>query len=305
LNPCIDKTVTIPRLVVGGMNRVQSSRLDYVGKGVNVALNLRALGEDCACVGCIGRAGGDETIARLRGAGVATEFIRVNGDERINIKLIDSSTGRITEINESGPPVDASVYTQIEFLTTSFARRSEWLVLTGSLPTGLPKDTYARLIRAVRRAAPDCRVALDAEGEAFASSVREKPDFIKPNQYELELYCGTPCAERGMAAGEALKLIELGIPNVLVSMGADGAVWADAHTQAYAAAADVMVRSTAGAGDAMLSGWLSAHRRGAGALDAFRFAVAAAGAKVMTEGTQPITRGDVERLLSGVALEML
>ena len=115
LNPCIDKTVVIPKLTVGGMNRIQSSRLDYVGKGVNVALNMRALGHNSACIGCIGDdAGGDETIRRLREAGVEGEFIRVQGPVRVNMKVLDASAGQITEINEPGPPVGNEYFIRSE-----------------------------------------------------------------------------------------------------------------------------------------------------------------------------------------------
>lgn len=296
LNPCIDKTVTIPQLVVGGMNRIQSSRIDYVGKGVNVAMNMRALGIDVACVGCIGHSGGDETIARLKDAGAEAEFIRVDGAERVNMKVIDSSAGRITEINEAGPDVGPGVYERVETMAATYARRSGWVVLTGSLPRGLGKETYARLIRAVRREAPDCRVALDAEGEAFALAVDERPDLIKPNQYELELYSGATCdtAERAASVGEAL--VRRGIPYVIISMGADGAIWLEGQERLFSPALDVAVRSTAGAGDAMLSGWLYAYLNGMDSRKAFRMAVAAAGAKVATEGTQAFAMAEMMRL---------
>ena len=289
LNPCVDKTVTIEKFNYGGMNRVVSSRHDYVGKGVNVALNLAALGVSSVCVGLIARNGSEKTFANLEAHNVKHDFWVLPGDIRVNTKVVNLASSVVTELNESWD-VSPEIYDSIERLVVRHARDSEWIVLTGSLPRGLGGDTYKRLIRAIRGSA-NCKIALDAEGEPFALAVAEKPDFVKPNAYELGLYCGQASAidTPTSAAVHGKALLDIGVEHVIISMGEMGAVYLSKDTALHAQAIPTKVRSTAGAGDAMLAGFIGRVAVGVTAQEAFRFACAAAAAKVATEGTQPIT----------------
>jgi 1-phosphofructokinase len=302
------------------MNRITSSRLDYVGKAVNVARNIAALGHASMCAGIIALSGSEETFRSIESSGAKRDFAVLEGSVRVNMKVMDLSKSVITEINESWT-VPSDTYNLIEEIVIRNARVSDWVVLTGSLPKGLGADTYARLMKSIRVAAPTCKIALDAEGEAFSLALAQKPNLVKPNGYELSLITDKPaegtlarspgsrdlCPRAGVstpqdAVRQGRTLLNMGAERVIVSMGSKGAVFISENTSLFSPALPVKVLSATGAGDAMLSGWVYGIINGMSKADAFRLACAAASAKVATEGTEAITREGCMRLLPQITI---
>ena len=124
-NPCVDRTVAIERFAYGGMNRILEERLDGSGKGVNVALASVQLGMEAACVGLLAEERGALIEDRLVAGRCQAEFVPVPGAVRVNMKVLDRSTGTITEINEAGAPVPPeAVDAMLPFLSERFANPS-------------------------------------------------------------------------------------------------------------------------------------------------------------------------------------
>ena len=105
MNPAMDKTIELDGFNYGGLNRVKRSMLDATGKAVNVAIVLSRLGEEARLVGINYREGGRAVETRLAVEGAQSEFVWLDGALRVNIKALDTLTGRMTEINDSGAPV--------------------------------------------------------------------------------------------------------------------------------------------------------------------------------------------------------
>ena len=305
LNPSMDKTATIDTFHHGGMNRIRSVRVDASGKGINVAIDIQRLGGACFCAGFAGEQNGATILDKLGQEKVAAHFEMVPGAVRTNIKLLEEDTRIVTEINEPGPHASQEAQEALLQKIIELSKRSSLLVLTGSLPQGCPTDLYAKIIQRVKTEAPSCRCALDAEGAVFTSALKARPAFVKPNRYELELYAGSPCQTIRQVQKAALNLCAEGIDIVVVSMGKDGAFATDGTSGWYAPALQIPVRSTVGAGDAMLAGFVYQYSEGKTLSEAFRYAVAVASATVMQEGTQPVTLAEVEELLSQVRLAAL
>lgn len=303
LNPSIDRTVSIPAFEYGGMNRVTSSREDAGGKGVNVALAAARLGLDASLVGFLWRENGGLIEEKLAQAGVARDFVHLDGRVRTNMKLLDESRGAVTELNEPGARVDAPALARMTEMILARAKRSDFLVLTGSLPPGVPSGYYQMLTEAV--AGTNCRVALDAEGEKLALGVRARPFLIKPNRFELTTLVGGRLDTVAQVRDAALSLVGRGVSVVAVSLGGEGALIADAGGAYFAPALPVPVRSTVGAGDTMLAALLGGLERRLPLREAFRLAVAAATACVMSEGTQPVDAALVNSLLPRVRADLL
>ena len=280
LNPCEDWTVWVDRLVPAGTNRVQSETSQPGGKGINVARNLAALGAPACAVGLIGTESAGWLFNALEESGVRTDFVRVPGKARRNLKIFDRPAGAITEVNAPGLFASAPALAGVADAALRRAKESRFLVLTGSLPPGCPPEYYGDLAARARRAAPECSVALDAEGEAFARGVRQAPFFVKPNLHELSLYAGRPLSSRAEILAAAQSLLDAGVGAVLVSMGPDGALYVDRGHRLFAQAVPVEVRTTVGAGDAMVAGFLSATAEGEAPSGAFARAVACAAASV-------------------------
>lgn len=303
LNPCIDRTVKLKKFTYGGMNRIASARNDAGGKAINVAVSAARLGVAAGCIGLLYKENGRIIENKLLANGTYCDFLWLEGQVRTNIKLLDESTGQVTEINESGLPVNDEILEKMLDLIADHAAQSDFLVLTGSLPPGCPDDFYRTVIESVEGL--DCRCILDAEGAKFAEGVKAKPFLIKPNQYELELAVGHSLDSIEEVRGAAMRYIDMGVANVAVSMGSNGALLTNGSETYYAPRVDVQVRSTVGAGDAMVAALTAGFLAEKELAEVLRMGAAAGTASCMTEGTQLVEKLTYEKLLETIAIQRM
>ena len=270
LNPAIDRTVTIEDFAAGAVNRVERVEQHPGGKGVNVAVTLADAGHRVAVTGFLGRencASFEQLFARK---GIADRFVRLEGQTRVGIKIVDPRRQQTTDINfpglTPGPADRAALLAAIAALATP------WAVLAGSLPPGVDPTFYRDLTLALRERA--CRVVLDTSGDPLRYALEAAPQIIKPNIHELEAALGRPLHGQGDVIAAARDLLAGGIELVIVSMGKDGALFIDHDEVISARPPAVAVQSTVGAGDAMVAGIVSARLRGLPLADAARLATA-------------------------------
>ncbi len=253
LNPAIDQTISVPNFAVDQVNRVTTSRSDPGGKGVNVASILADRGLAVAVTGFLGEENTrlfEELFARKA---IQDCFVRIAGHTRTGIKVIDEVNGTTTDINFPGqPPTGADIHdllTTVDELTHSCG----WFVLSGSIPAGAPVDLYKPLVERIRAAGR--KVALDTSGPGLQAALPAGPTLIKPNIHEMEEVIGRPLADRSEIMAEAQRWRQAyGIDVVVVSMGAEGALLVTGERALHAQPPTVTVKSTVGAGDAMMSG---------------------------------------------------
>lgn len=270
LNPAIDRTVTIANFAAGEVNRVEQMVQHPGGKGVNVAVTLADAGHRLAATGYLGRensASFEDLFARK---GIGDHFVRIPGQTRVGIKIIDPVLGQTTDINFPGQaprPEDA------ENLKARLAAVSApWVVLAGSLPPGVDYGVYGELVASLR--AQGRRVALDTSGEPLRHALAAGPQIIKPNIHELETLVGAPLPDTEAVVAAATRLLGRGISLVVVSMGRDGALFITADELVRARPPAVTVQSTVGAGDAMVAGIVAGQLRGLGLAETARLATA-------------------------------
>lgn len=303
LNPSIDHTLSIDGFEYGGLNRVVSSRFDAGGKGLNVAVTLSALGVEAQCAGFMFKESARLFETRLLKSGTAYDFIWLDGSARTNLKVFDRSRGVVTEFNESGREVGALDLERMTALIAHRCAHADFAVFSGSMPPGCPADSYAQMIRAV--AGGKCRCVLDADGAPLREGIEARPWLIKPNRAELEALTGRALASIADVRDAAREIVARGVSVVAVSLGADGALIADADEAFFAPRLDIPVRSTVGAGDAMVAGMLCGFAGGKGLREAFCMGVASASAMCMTEGSEPPARADFTALLETVRTERI
>jgi 1-phosphofructokinase len=263
-NPSVDRTVEVPELVRGAVLRATSAHVDPGGKGVNVARALAANGQKAAAVLPFGGSEGTQLTALLEPEGIGVVKVPIRGAVRANISVVEPD-GTTTKLNEPGPELNADEVAALVAATVEAARAGPgWVVLSGSLPPGVPTSLYADLIPQLH--ASGALVALDSSGPPLTEAISTGPDLIKPNQEELAEAAGRQVHTLGEAVQAAEILRELGARAVLASLGADGALLVD-ETGAYHGEASVdAVRGTVGAGDATLAGFLAAGGSGREAL---------------------------------------
>lgn len=303
LNPCVDKTIWIDQFVYGGTNRVQRTQEDVAGKGTNVCVAFQSLGQECICIG-FDYAGSRKTVAqRLAECGGRCEMVTLPGAMRTNLKIFESSTGVMSEINEKGAGIEEKDLQQLLTNYQSMLKtldEQSMVILTGSIPPGVPSDIYARMIRMARE--QGIRTLLDASGEPLLYGAEAVPYAMKPNQDEIGQILGRPIRTLEEAAEGAKELISRGTAYCCVSLGSEGAVLVTDKHAYRAPALKVEVRGIQGAGDSLVAGMTIALMNGKTEREALQYAMAAAGGSVMRDGTLMCTRELFEQLLDQVEI---
>jgi 1-phosphofructokinase len=301
-NPALDHTIWVPGFRAGEVNRVADEHLAPGGKGVNVAAFLAALGVPVLATGFLGTPNAVLFGAFFAEQGIASRFVPVAGATRTGIKIVDDEAGTTTDINFPGFAVTDGDLSALEATVAGLAAPGRWVVLAGSLPPGTPPDTYRRMAELVHEG--DGLVALDTSGPALAEAIPAAPDLVKPNRAELEELTGRPLAGRRALAEAAAALAEGGVGTVVVSLGAEGAVFVRSGESVFATPPPVAVASTVGAGDAMVAGTILGALRGLPLAEVAALATAASAVAISGVGPH-LDAAAVEEAAKAVAVEEL
>ena len=260
LNPAIDQTVFVDQLVPGSVHRVRQSRRQAGGKGVNVATMLALGGAEVVASGFLGDANATIFEQHFSEYGVCDAFIRVQGETRTGIKLVDTGMNETTDLNMVGaaPTVEQCAALRSQLL--DLAEPGRWFLIAGSLPDGIEPRFVAELIEALR--ATGAKIAVDSSGAALKAAVAAGVDLIKPNEHELAELLGVELKGFDAIVAATRRLSKDHIPNLIVSMGSQGALFQTADAELLVRAPKLNVVSTVGAGDALLAGHLHGQQLG-------------------------------------------
>ena len=293
MNPAVDKTVEIDDFRTGTVNRISSLRLDAGGKGINVSKTIKAMEGSSIATGILAGSTGEYIRSYLEQKGIANDFVFINGETRTNVKVVDRLNRTNTDINEPGPVVSFEDLSLLEKKIFRDLDRESILILSGSIPSNISKDIYREWIERAQRAG--ARVLLDSDGELLREGIKASPFLVKPNINELERLFGRKLDSMEKIVEAAESLLEAGIEMAAISLGADGAVFAEGNRVIYAEGLKVDVKSTVGAGDAMVAALALSLQRGYSLERAVTLSTAAGAANVATFGTQPPGLEDIMR----------
>jgi tagatose 6-phosphate kinase len=316
LNLAVDRSLLVKRLRAGAVHRAVSSAAQAGGKGVNVARVLKTLGEQHVLTGFVGGAAGDFITERLFEEGINFRPVRVAGESR-TCYVIGEESGAQTVVNEPGPEISPAEWSSFIKTFETLLDAARLAVVTGSLPPGLPEDSYARLVRAAQvRHVP---AFLDCAGEPLRRALTERPALVKVNREEAATLAGEVGGGPSSLARAALFLRGLGARRAVVTDGAAGAALAvesagESGGDNYEGAAEavgylfkppaVAAVNGVGSGDAAMAGLAAGFVRGMAVTDACALAVAAGAANAL-RGFGRCTAGEIEEALRGVRPEMV
>jgi len=252
LNPAIDQTVSVDNFQAGIVNRSRAMRFDAGGKGVNVASFLADYGMDVLVTGFLGEENTDIFERHFARKKIEDHFIRVPGETRVNIKIMDEHNQETTDLNTSGQTPGEYAVNRLTEQVEVLAEACEWIVLSGNLPPGLSSNFYADLIQSIKK--KNRSIVLDTSGEALREGLEAGPCMIKPNMDELSQLTGKELKELTEVHSAARSLLNDDLQLVVVSMGADGALLVKKDEALIAVPPAVTLKSTVGAGDAMVAG---------------------------------------------------
>jgi 1-phosphofructokinase len=219
---------------------------------VNVASFLAEAGHRVSVTGFLGRQNSALFKTLFLQKGIDDHFVYLPGETRVNIKIVDEVQGQVTDINYPGQSPTHQDVDGLRNVVQALTGSCDWFVFSGSVPAGLSTDIYDELIGPLK--AQGKTVILDTSGDALRFGLPAKPDLIKPNRVELEEVLNTRLESHGAIVAAARELIESGIRYVVVSMGGEGALFIDRTMAFHAQPPAVEIKSTVGAGDAMVAG---------------------------------------------------
>jgi 1-phosphofructokinase len=296
-NPSVDRTLEVPSLDRGEVVRATAVQVHPGGKGVNVARALVANGIPARAVLPAGGREGEQLLDLLSTRGVEVVPVLIAEPLRENVTVVEPD-GSVTKLNAPGPSLSPNEVRRLIDVTVDASRGADWVALCGTLPPGTPEDLYATLVTELHRIG--VRVAVDTSGPALVEALAAGPDLIKPNRDELAEAIGASIEDLRDVATGAGRILGRGVGHVLVSLGKEGAVSVTDEGAMRAWTDPVVPRSTVGAGDAALAGFLSAWNDRSLAL---RTAVAWGAAAVKLPGTGMPAPADID--VESVSVEQI
>jgi len=252
LNPAVDRELIVPTIEYDSVLRAMSCRVDYGGKGFNVSRMLHSLGTGSVALGFAGGRSGELLRDGLEALTIATDFVWIAGETRTNISIFSQEQDHYLKVNEPGPTISASEQNELVQKVCQYAKPGDWWVLAGSLPPGVPATTYRQLIEIIQQAGA-C-VILDTSDEALREGCLARPFLAKPNDVEIQKLTDLPVSSMPEIAAAALALQQMGVSNVVVSLGKQGALLTTETQTWFAASPMIRERNPIGAGDSMVGG---------------------------------------------------
>lgn len=303
LNPAIDQTVMLDRLVPGEVHRARSVRQNAGGKGVNVASCLADWGVPVIAHGLLGSDNAAPFDALFEAKAIDNRCVRIAGATRVNLKLVDRDG--TTDINLDGIAVDENAVGMVVATLGAAAQPGDLVILSGSVPPGCPFDIYVTLTARLKH--KGCRVLLDTSGPPLKSALDADilPDIVKPNWEELCAWTGQADMDQAALMEAAHTLLRRGVGLVVISMGGEGALFMSEQGSVSASLPLEDVASTVGAGDAMVAGIAAGIAENAGLDRLARLSTAFAVGKLGMVGPNLPAPGSVQALAAEVNVAVL
>lgn len=296
-NPAIDYVMEVEDFKLGTVNRSNDSYKYPGGKGINISRVLKNLQTNNCALGFVGGFTGEYIKSYLSEASINTDFITVEGDTRINVKL---KSGKETEINAQGPEITEKnlqdLYNKINNLDDN-----DFLVLAGNIQKTLPRDIYSNIQQHCKK--KNVKIVIDTTGEALISTIKNNPFLVKPNHHELGDIFNVEINNRKEAIKYCKKLLDLGAENIIVSMGGEGAVLVSKEGVYYGKPPNGKVKNSVGAGDSLIAGFLANYSQTDDIVEAFKWGIAAGSATAFSKDL--CTEDEVEKLVKEINLEKI
>lgn len=295
LNPALDKSTAIDRLKPEKKLRCDDPRFDPGGGGINVSRAIKILGGESLAIYAAGGLEGEKLKELLNLEEIKQEIIAIEKPTRENLVVFDRSTQNQYRFGMPGSALNKQEIQKCIDFIKNLPSQVEYLVLSGSLPPGVPDDLYGKLAGIARDKKIKCIV--DTSGKALVKASEAGVYLMKPNLGELSELAGKEEISGIEQEEIARKLIKEGKAEILiVSLGPRGAMLVTKDSIDYIVPPTVKQSSTVGAGDSMVGSLILSLSKGDSLQDALKWGVAAGTAATMTAGTELCRKKDVQNI---------
>lgn len=306
LNPSVDTTLFVKKLLVSDTNRVTRQEHDAGGKGINLSRIAVEIGGESTATGFLGGHDGRVVLKAVLAQGVAAEFVQVAEETRRNFN-VESVEEQVppTTLNSRGAAITLAEWNELVAVVERLSQNAKWVAMGGSLPPGAPADAYGQLITIAQN--NGAKTLLDADGEAMVAGLEARPHLIKPNSKEAARLLGYEIPDPETAASAAHELLRRLAPGgmALISLGAKGAVLACHDATYIGSSPKIVAKSTIGSGDSLLGAFLMKLSGGESPEVALRWGLAAGAATAMTDGTQIGRKAVIEGLVREATVRLI
>jgi 6-phosphofructokinase 2 len=302
MNPSVDVSTSVDRVVPEDKLRCQQASYDAGGGGINVARVIRRLGGEARAIYTSGGATGRMLQRMLDEEELDHTPVQIRERTRQNFTAADDTTGEEFRFVLPGPTLTKAEWRACMDALFAVEEPPGYVVLSGSLPPGVPDDFYAEIARRGRER--QMRIVVDAVGEPLRAALDRGVYLVKPNVQELSALTGRELAERSEQELSALEIVERGQSEIVVlSFGGEGAMVASREGCEWFYPPEIETQSATAAGDSMVALIVLSLARGASLLDAMRRGIAAGAATAAKPGTELCDPEDVKHLTEQVVEE--
>jgi 1-phosphofructokinase family hexose kinase len=281
MNPAIDRNFTADRLVFEDRAYILASSESPGGRGINASRVIHSFGGRTLAIATQGGKSGRLFQELLAGSGFPVELVKIRNGIRTNLAISDKQ-GLTVKLNEIGPRLSQDEWKRLEKAVAASLDKAAWLMLCGSLPPGVPRDFYAKLIASAR--SRGVKTMLDTDGDPLVAGLEAGPTVVTPNQQEAERLLSRVLLTRTQFLDAASRIHEHGADSVVLSLGSRGAVGASDGRLYEALPPRVDAVCPIGAGDALAAAFVWAMARTRDFPDALRWGVAAGTASAKLPG---------------------
>ncbi len=302
INPAIDIFVNVGHVEPTRKMRCSAPKRDPGGGGINVARVAHRFGGDVAAIYPIGGAIGKLLERLVEREGITSIVTPSHVETRENFTAYEKTSGEQYRFVLPGSTLHRAEWEACLDKLASLPSRPKFVVVSGSVPPGVPAAFFARAVQHAKQLGAE--TVVDTSGAALKAVLEEGVTLIKPNLVELVDFVGHPLDSDQDRVAACRKLIASGRARaVALTLGEQGALLVTAKKAWRALPLEIEVVSTVGAGDSFLGGMVAALAAGKPMEEAFRMAVAAGSAAVMSPGTELCREADVKRLLPQVKID--
>lgn len=302
LNASLDKRYELVDFAKGKIVRAKSVDNTPGGKGIHVANVDTILGEETVVTGFLGGKTGEYVAGKLCDYGIEGDFVRVAGETRSCLALL-TEDGAQTEILEPGPEVSREEIKKFRQKYAELLAKADIVVASGSVPRGVPVDFYAELIEEAHRAGK--KFLLDTSGDLLARGIAAQPDFIKPNQDEIEALRGYRLQCEEDFVREIRHFLDAGIEMAAISLGSRGSLVGIKDAVYRVTVPEVDCQNPVGSGDSYVAGIAAGLSRNLPAQEILRLGAACGTANALEAESGFVRKGVVEKLLAQIAVEKI
>lgn len=302
INPAIDRTFAVDKLVFEDRAYIQSSEDTAGGRGVNASRVLHDFGAKTAAIVTTGGESGKLLKSLIAGFGFPAECVDVESATRTNLTISDKH-GLTLKLNEQGSALTAGEVEAVRRAVEHRLAKASWLLLCGSVPPGVPRQFYAELIAMAH--AKKVKTLVDTDGPVLEAALEAKPTVVKPNQAEAERLLHRALISRQQVLEAVRDLKAMGPETVILSLGGRGAIAATPDSLLEAVPPRIDSVCPIGAGDALSAAFVWALTKRKSVADALCWGVAAGTASTMLPGVETATLEQARGIYNRVEVRQL